>query len=66
MAGVGAWSLLSAVGSVPNETVASLAGLAASALATVAVAWVIFDRSARGLSLRLTGATMVDSREAAG
>ena len=66
MAGVGGWSLLSAVGSVPNEAVASAAGWAASALATVAVAWVIFDRSARGASLRLTGAAIVDSRETAG
>jgi hypothetical protein len=66
MAGVGGWSLLSAVGSVPNEAVASAAGWAASALATVAVAWVIFDRSARGASLRLTGAAMIDSRETAG
>jgi len=46
--------------------VASAAGWAASALATVAVAWVIFDRSARGASLRLTGAAIVDSRETAG
>ncbi|MBK7822290.1 MAG: VanZ family protein [Tessaracoccus sp.] len=64
MAGLGAWSLLNAVGSVPFEAVASVAGWLASAFATVAVAWVLFDRSARGLSLRATGATLVDAREA--
>lgn len=62
LAGLGAWSLLNAVGSAPAETVASAAGWAASAFATVAVVWVLFDRSARGMSLRLTGAALVDSR----
>lgn len=68
LCGFGGWALLTVVASWPGlpESASGALGLAAAVVALAALIALVTDPSARGLSLRATGAELEDSRSRSG